>query len=74
MLKYIINELGSKVRIVAEEVTMKRSIGDEIYHTILYVKEYYGKFIKLVLKRHELSETRDKESKFIEPIHTESVN
>ena len=40
ILKYLLNELGRKVRIVAEESTMKRFNNSDIDHTILYFKNH----------------------------------
>ena len=42
ILKYLINEIGRKVRIVAEEITMKMLNGVDIDQIRLYVKKHCG--------------------------------
>ena len=46
ILKYILNFIGLKVRIVAEESTMKSVNCDDIDQTIIYVKNHCGMFIR----------------------------
>ena len=72
ILKYLINELGRKVSIVAEGNTMKRFNGDDIYQTRLCAKNNCGGFIRAVIESCGWSNPVKKEAKFIEPIHLDS--
>ena len=59
--------------IIEEESTTKRFNGADIDHTRLYVKKNCGGFIRSVLDSHEFSDTGNKEEKFIESVHPDSV-
>ena len=49
IIKYLLNDFGHKVSIVAEESTMKRFNGAGIDQTRLYVKKHCRGFIRAVL-------------------------